>query len=144
MGCRSKQLRQRTEDFEMTTKWLDRSLLQGPKLALVMSQKEYDAALKEADLPADDHDFCSAGCMAVTHAWTDKERVCIIGLHPDAIEADPLEVISVLIHEAVHVWQRTTDVSIGVTNGDWGRESDAYAIQNIAMTLITEFKRRLK
>lgn len=127
--------------------WLDRCLLRGPYVALVTDQKEYNRALKRFDIK-DDEAFCPTNCKMVTHTWLKNgDLIALIGVHPDAFNAaDPIEVASTLCHEAVHVWQRFVD-NTSLDDGareNWGREGEAYAIQNISYALMKEFAKRLQ
>lgn len=125
--------------------WSPRSLLNGPHVALVMSQDEFQAALAERGIE-DDEMFCPDGCRAVTHSFRKHgDLTCIIGLHPDARTASPIEVASVLVHEAVHVWQRTVDATaFGNARECWGTEGEAHAIENISRELMQAFADRLE
>lgn len=127
--------------------WLDRSFLKGPHLALVESQEEYDAALK--DFGIEDKDaFCPDNCKMVTHTFRKGgDLIALIGVHPDAwAAADPVEVASMFCHESVHVWQRFVDETCleGGARDGYGREGEAYAIQNISYALMKEFATRLQ
>lgn len=126
------------------TIWHNRALFVGPHVALVMSQTEYLAALAEHGLECAD-EFCPAGCMAVTHAFrSGGELVCLIGLSPDALGEDPIQVASLLCHEAVHVWQRVVDATaLENPRACWGTEAEAYAIQNISHGLMQSFADRV-
>lgn len=121
--------------------WLNRTLLLGPRLALVASQSQYKRAVLAAGLPYDGDSFCDDGRKAVTHTWNHNgEMVCIVGLHPDAFDTGGIEVASMLCHEAVHVWQAVEGAtSMTDTRESWGLESAAYGVENIARELMTAF-----
>lgn len=126
--------------------WLDRTLFRGPHLCLVMSDKEYRAALQEFDL-ADDGVWLEPRCRAVTHTF-EKTRsgtlICILAMGPDALKRDAVDVAASIAHESVHVWQRVRDfTSLENPMQCWGREAEAYAIENIFRAFADEFKRRL-
>ena len=121
--------------------WLDRRIgPSGPYLALCLSQDEYRAAvkhLKSPELPR----WVSHGANATTHTFEHESNgtVCVVCL--DGHEArSPVEVAGLLVHEAVHVWQQWC-ADMGERNP--GSEQEAYAVQHIAQTLMSEFARRI-
>lgn len=124
-------------------KWLERSLFYGPYLVLVTSQEEFDAVLRHLKI-TDTDAWLEKNCQACVHTFRKEGNLtCVVALSPTAFTADPLMAIGTLIHEATHVWQRTEELhSLGEPQGRFGTESEAYAVENIAMQLILEFKRR--
>lgn len=128
-------------------RWLDRTLFRGPHLCLVMSDAEYRAALKAFDL-TDDGVWLEPRCCAVTHTFEKVESgtlISILAMSPDALKSDAVEVAASIAHESVHVWQRVRDfTSLENPIQCWGREAEAYAIENIFRAFADEFKRRLK
>lgn len=118
--------------------WLDRCLLQGPRVAVVTSQRQFVAAMKGLGV-ADPDPFCDPAWHACVHAFeVDGDLVCVTGLNLPALArlGDGIDVAGVLAHEAVHVWQRIRD---RLGPGDLGREMEAYAIQNIAVQLMRAY-----
>ncbi len=114
--------------------WLDRSLLQGPRVAFVTSERQFLAAKKSAGVECDGP-MLEAVQHACVHSYQTArgELVCIVAISLDACrEMTGIEIAALLTHEAVHVWQRVRD-RLG---GDLGREMEAYAIQNIAGNLM--------
>jgi hypothetical protein len=134
----------------MKIEWLNRSLFQGPHLALVTSQKQFSKALKHLKL-TDCGEYCSAMGDATTHSYIDQDnRLCVIvGLRSDkAKESDFTEVVGLLVHEAVHVWQETRSRLVYTIDpsrtGGLEAEFEAYAIQNISQTLIEAYEKQRK
>jgi hypothetical protein len=118
--------------------WLDRSLFQGPRLALVTSEKQFLAAKKAAGVACDDP-LLEGSWHACTHTYQgeNNQLVCIVGISLAACETMcGIEVAALLTHEAVHVWQHVRD---RLGPGDLGREMEAYAVQNIAANLMRAF-----
>lgn len=123
------------------TAWLNRTLLLGPRVAVVSTEREFRKVLK-ALVVEDDDPYCEPHWHGCVHSYRtgSGELVCVVGLNLDALRAmTSIEAAGVLVHEAVHVWQRTRDVM-----GNDGRETEAYAIQNIASNLMLEYSRRLE
>jgi hypothetical protein len=126
----------------MKTRWLDRSIArQGPYLALCLSEAEFRAAtshLKSPEAPR----WISRGANAMMHTFEhlDGKTVCIVCIGDDRTGLSPVEVAGLLIHEAVHVWQRYC-ADIGERYP--GDEQEAYGIQAIAQELLAEYARRL-
>jgi len=109
-------------------------------MALCLTEADYLRAAKHCKIPIPDPWLHMNKEKGVTHVWeSDGKLVCIVCLHPDAIKADPIEVAGVLVHEAVHVFQRLCD-SIGEDAPS--REFEAYSIGNIAERLMREFVRQ--
>ena len=129
--------------------WLNRSLFQGPHLALVTNQKQFDAALRHLKLK-DCGEYCTAMGDATTHTYIDKSnRLCVIvGLRSDkAKKADFIEVVGLLVHEAVHVWQEIRSRLVYAIDpsrtGGLEAEFEAYAIQNIAQNLVEAYEKQV-
>lgn len=118
--------------------WLSRSLFQGPRVAMVTSQAQFSRALRAIRMEGDAGPFCNPSWRACTHAYdVDGELVCIVGVNLRSLQgADPIGVASLLVHEAVHVWQRTR-AALGP--GDLGVEMEAYAVENIAAELMRAY-----
>lgn len=127
----------------MKVKWLDRTLFKGPYLALVFSEDEFRAALRRLSVK-DEGDWLPGQCKACVHTYQKGgDLTCIVSMHPEALDADPLDGVGTLIHEATHVWQKVENLhSLGDPVGRFGSEGEAYAVENIAMRLILEYRRR--
>ena len=126
-------------------KWLERSLITGGHLALVTTQKEYEAALKDLKLESNGSSFCPTGFQACTHTFTNVNGsiACIVGFDMnDAVGRDPMDVAALLVHEAVHVWQEVEAASGKM--GCFGTEGEAYFIQSISAQLMYAYKEKLK
>lgn len=125
---------------KMKTQWLDRRIAHpGPHLALCLSAEEFHAAMLHVG--ADDQlaQWVAGSDAQVHFAKVDGKPlvavVCIDGWQG----RDPIEVAGLLVHEAVHVWQRYARDIGEEAPGD---EQEAYAIQSIAQELLAEFARR--
>ena len=116
---------------------MDRSLLQGPRLALVTSQKQFQAVARSAGIN-DEGEWLRAHEEACVHSYDDQGGlICIVALSLSACESlTPIEVAALLAHEAVHVWQRVEDMMPGA---ELGREMEAYAVQNIVSRLMQAY-----
>jgi hypothetical protein len=123
----------------MKINWLDRQVQpDGPNLVLCLSEKEYNAVLKH--LKAQDiSPWLAKGVDGVVHTFKNGQKtVCAVCTEE---QEDIVDAFSILVHEAVHVWQ---DYKEGIGETNPGVEQEAYGIQYIATTLIQEYKRRTK
>lgn len=121
--------------------WLNRDwCAPGPYLTLVLSQAEFDAELKRLKVPLGTPYVSSSHANATTSFMESSTgaHCAIVALGPWE-KRSGIEIVGLLIHEAVHVWQEHCD-HIGETRP--GAEQEAYAIQNIAQQLMWEFERR--
>jgi len=125
----------------MSLRWLDRRIAHdGPYLTLVLSQKEFDAALRHCGVPPGTKWLSTDHAHATAHYLTNQrgEQVCIVALGPWGTR-NGIEIAGLLVHEAVHVWQQYCD---WIGEHTPGREQEAYAVQSIAQELMAEFARR--
>lgn len=123
-------------------RWLDRRIAcPGPYLTLVLSQQEFDAAMRQCNQPAGKPMLVSARANATAHYLDNAkgETVTVVALG-DVSHNSPIEVAGLLVHEAVHVWQ---EYCANIGEHAPGREQEAYAIQAIAQELMAEYARRL-
>ena len=118
-------------------KWLGRDTVRTPHLVLCLTEAEYLKAARHCKV-AQPHTWIEESRQkAVVHTWESRGQLtCVVCLHPDALQSDPIEVVAVLVHEAVHVFQRLCD-SIGEDHPS--SEFEAYSIERIAEQLIREF-----
>lgn len=126
----------------MKVKWLDRRVAcPGPFLALVMSQEEFDAALRHCKRPVGAPYLKTSGSDATAHYFQNGkgELVLIVALG-DTTGRSGIEVAGLLVHEAVHAWQQHCE-SIGEHHP--AAEQEAYGIQSIAQELMAEYARRI-
>jgi hypothetical protein len=123
-------------------KWLDRRVAcPGPYLALVLSQEEFDAALRHCGRPVGEPYLRTKRSDATAHYFQNRngELVLIVALG-DTTARSGIEVAGLLVHEAVHAWQQHCE-SIGEDRP--AVEQEAYGIQAIAQELMAEYARRI-
>ena len=89
-----------------------------------------------------EHPWVNDGSNATMHTYMSSNgsvtcAVCLTNVK----ELDSVEIAGVLVHEAVHIWQRWCKHFGEESPGD---EQEAYAIQYLSSTLMGEFARRLK
>ena len=124
------------------TRWLDRRVAcPGPYLALVLSQAEFDRAMRDCKQPLGRPYLSTAQADATTHLLANHrgETIAVVALG-DTTGRSSVEIAGLLVHEAVHIWQ-THRENIGETHP--GREQEAYAVQGIAQELMAEYARRI-
>ena len=119
--------------------WLDRSLITGPYLALVTSEKAFKKALAHLGLKKSDGPnwIKTPQADATTH-WMDHKDgslACIVALRLKP-SISGIQVASLLAHEAVHVFQKHCE-HIGECRPSM--EFEAYSIQAITQTLLCAY-----
>lgn len=128
--------------------WLDRCLMVSAyHYCLCLSEQELKDKLVELkvdpfNMPSD---FVGKMNGAKLHHFIapDGEYVAIVCMDLEtSLTKTPCQVAALLVHEAVHIWQKHA-VYISSFN-DHGDEDEAYAIQNISQSLLEEYSRRLK
>ena len=122
-------------------RWLDRTLIVGPHLALATTQRQFDKLMAHCCIPKDQRpNFKQSNSNASTLLLERKtgEYVCIVSLHTVPRKTPRSVVYSLLVHEAVHVWQHKRK---GIGEDCPSSEFEAYSIQAIAQALFDEYER---
>lgn len=118
-------------------KWLCNTLMFGPELALVRSEREYAKALKQIGATADGRSWLIDGSNATAHFFKSSNgKACAIVSLDDCTDRDGVVVAGLLVHEAVHVFQQYCDF-IGESRPSV--EFEAYSIQTIAQKLMSQY-----
>lgn len=117
--------------------WLDRTLIQGPRFALCVTEEQFAGLLGSLDLDArpqmiDEGNACTHRLYPKDHA-----PVFVVALNADKDWA-PWKLYGVLVHEAVHVFQYYCEL-IGESRPSV--EFEAYSIQHIATELMRAYER---
>lgn len=120
-------------------RWLDMNLITGPYFCLCQDKKSFKKALNHLKIKKSDRpEFLSVThANANVHIFYGKSGLTAIVCLGDTSGATPNEIVGLLIHEAVHIWQHFKD-HIGETHPS--KEFEAYSIQTIAQRLIEEFE----
>jgi hypothetical protein len=126
----------------MKTNWLSRSLITGPYVALVLSQKECDQAFFDCGLPQNDWGpwIKTAHADATVHYFDHRDGglACVVAIRPkDGVTG--IQIASLLVHEAVHIWQQ---FRAHIGEGSPSSEFEAYSIQSIAQELMVAYADR--
>lgn len=122
-------------------KWLARDWVWGSFLTLVTSEEEYRAVLAYLKVPLERANvWVSEKADATTHHYHngDGDVCAIVTFKPDP-KMTGVQVAALLVHEAVHVFQ---EFCARIGESAPSREFEAYSIQSIAQTLMTEFAER--
>ena len=124
----------KAEPLEVT--WLERALVTGPYVTLVLNEKQYAAAMNDCKIPKAEHGdwILNDHSNATMHSLDSPTGgiCCIVAVRLEK-DTDPNAVIGILVHESVHIWQKFKHY-IGETDPSY--EFEAYSIQNIAQGLI--------
>lgn len=123
----------------MKSPWLDRSLITGPYVTLVLNEKQFHKAMNDCHIPASEHGewIKTAHSDATVHTLENPkgEQCAIVALRVKK-KTDPTSIVGLLVHESVHIWQDFKD-RIGETSPS--KEFEAYSIQTISQRLIAAY-----
>lgn len=125
------------------TRWLERSLIQGPFLALFTSEKDFQAEcklLKVTETP----EFISPGAGATVHhlEFPDGRELAMVCLDmKESLKMERISVHCLLVHEAVHIYQRVRN---WMNETKPSIEFEAYSIQSLSQRLIDDYERQRK
>jgi hypothetical protein len=106
------------------------------RYALVTSEKELKSLLKKLRLPQ--VEFCDDGALAQTHVFR-EEGYCLV-LLKEGLVLRAEEILGLLVHEAVHVWQFHCE---WIGEDKPGTEAQAYGIQKIATELFKAYSQSI-
>jgi hypothetical protein len=122
--------------------WLSRHIsAPGPFLCLCLSEQEYLAALQHLDKKPTADWVSTPQADATAHTIMDGDTFAVIVCLRGYKTRPAIEIAGVLVHEAVHAWQKWCAYYGEESPAD---EQEAYAIQSIAQELMGEFARRLQ
>lgn len=118
--------------------WCDRRLVESPyHLALCLDEKAYISAtrrmkIKRSDLPPW---IISPVADATLHTFHnhDHGNLCAIVCLRERDGIDRNQVASLLVHEAVHLWQ---EIKVAIGEREPSKEFEAYSVQRIFQELI--------
>lgn len=120
--------------------WLDQGW-QPTGIAFIPSAEAWEVAMKQFN-SNDPFPIDGMNSFGVTK-WLVNDKTgasVILVVMNDAISGDPVEVVSTLVHEAVHVWQFACE-HMGEEKP--GIEMEAYGIQHITRELIRAYGRTM-
>jgi hypothetical protein len=120
--------------------WIDWNLIPVPMyVGLCTNEAQFHRELRRMKVPQNHWpDFVSKGAKARVHRLDkvdDATQACSIVCISDDIEC-PVQIIGLLIHEAVHVWQNICEA---IFEDNPSGEFEAYGIQSIALGLIEAY-----
>lgn len=126
-------------------KWADKTLMPAKvSYRLCMGEQEFRGILRWLKVPVVRRPefIAQKSYCAVTHTFdaSDGRRFCVVCM-PFKKNEPPLKVVATLVHEAVHVWQVTTQY---IEETAPSCEFEAYSIETIASELIKEYANRLR
>ena len=109
----------------------------GPYLCLCTNEKAFRRALKALDVKEQVSFLGASHADATAHTFNHPsgELACIVCIG-DVSGRTGIQIASLLVHEAVHVWQQHAS---HIGEGSPGLESEAYAIQSIAQRLMESY-----
>ena len=125
----------------MKLKWLDRSLVIGPHLVLVTSEKEFNTVLSSVGLKESVNWIGKTAVATTTSFKVGNKDYCVVSINPEIVkDLDPVDVATVLVHEAVHVFQQhCKNAGEDVPS----EEFEAYSIQHISQQLMVAYRNTL-
>lgn len=121
-------------------KYLDNCLLIGwVQYALCLNKADYEKEMKRLKVETPSH-FLIDGKPATTHFFYPKDDpvtcVAIVCLG-EMGDRDPITVATLLVHEAVHIWQEECEF---MGEDKPGKEIESYAIQRISTNLMRAYR----
>ena len=114
--------------------------LPSPKVALARSEKEYLALCRKLKVSNPGNWMSTEHAHATTHYINSNQGdLAVIVTIQRTDEFTPIQVASLLVHEAVHIWQEVCN-RYGETAP--AAEQEAYGIQSLAQDLMTQYAER--
>jgi hypothetical protein len=121
-------------------KWVDRALVVSPyRIGLCTSEFKFKKELQRLKVPVKDYPvWIYPNANATVHyleGTKNHDQCCIVCIDRSSGRAAS-EIVGLLIHEAVHIWQSTRDE---LREDHPSQEFEAYSIQTIAQRLIEAY-----
>lgn len=128
-----------------TVHWADRCLVRNPwYFGVCLTEKAFLKEMKKMDIPKRDiPEWVSRGKDATVHTFEKKDKtggthlcaiVCFTNLENRTLE----EIIGLIVHESVHIWQEAKWV---LGEKDPSGEFMAYGIQNITQSMLEAYNK---
>lgn len=125
--------------------WCSNTLVQNPwNYCLVTTQKEHDKVLKKNkidEIAPDDERLVNAAATVSFYTSPKGAKIAIVKVGPKLKKYNKAQVDTVLVHEAVHIWQAVRET---LYEDNPSSEFEAYSIQKISHELILAYKRAVK
>lgn len=102
----------------------------------VPSEKAWKKALKRLDIASEPYPTTDARCTSFKNHKTGKLVVLVTVADHITPEHDPVGIIGLLVHEAMHVWRFIRE---DIGEHAPSAEFEAYAMQHISMELMQAF-----
>jgi len=123
--------------------WLDRTLITSPiYYCLCTNEKQFYKEMKRLGISKNEAGsfIKNEWSHATVHHFERKGKyisiVCIDKENAKKNKTDPNQIVGLLIHEAVHIWQ---EIKEHIGEHDPSREFEAYSIQSISQELIRSY-----
>lgn len=120
-------------------KYISRTLIEGPYIGLCQSKKDYKKEMRRLKVSKREQgEWVSTGMNGTLHTFTHPRHgiTCIVCISQK--KREPRYIIEgLLVHEAVHAWQK---IKRDIGEDTPGDEFEAYSIQAIACRLIEAYK----
>lgn len=123
-------------------RYCERDLILGPCVALILNEKDFHREVKRIAPTEPSFPMLNAGAHATCHSFRDKKGTMTFLVTLDgalAAEKTGIQIASLLMHEAVHIWQSFSE---DIGEKEPSREFEAYSIQSIAQRLMYEYARQ--
>lgn len=125
--------------------WLDRDLIVSPySFALCLSKKQFKKEMKRLELPRKKWPqfLATPHASATVHFFERHGDIdfCAIVCLGDTSKVELEQVYSMLVHEAVHIWQ---EIRANIGERYPSSEFEAYSIQAISQRLMFSYKEQM-
>lgn len=123
------------------SRWLDQTMVRGPRIALATTEKQFRSLLRDMKVPPDSVPFdlephVGAQVRFFRDGETGPPDTAIV-LIPRGLKTH--EAAARLAHEAVHIWQAWCERA-GEVRESRVTEVEAYAIENLTRTLLKAYR----
>lgn len=120
--------------------WADRCLVRNPYyFGVCLTEKAFLKEMKKMGVPKRDiPDWVSKGKDGTVHTFERKNKLCAIVCFTNLEDRTPEEIIGLIVHESVHIWQ---DAKWALGEKDPSSEFMAYGIQNITQSMLEAYNK---
>ena len=96
------------------------------------SEKAWNSAIRRLRVTDGAKPYLKSGARCDAFENEDGHLVVLVTIHENEDQFDPIEIMSVLAHEAVHVFQQ---MSRNIGENEPSAEFEAYSVQNILLEI---------